>query len=303
MLLLLLLLPQICTPTCPGCSPATYLQQPRAAYPPLPLIRPSLCHACTRKSDTATTHCVPHTSTLPVNYLSTTFSCRCFDEGLYEAARLLFAHLPNWGRLASTLVRLHRFQEAVDAARKANSAKTWKEVRLLEGGAHCVQLQLTASHPARHVQDTAQAPGHVPPPPPPPRLTLTATVHVFSLQVCFACVEEGEFKLASLCGLNIIVNADDLDEVSEFYQSRGHFEQLMTLMEAGLVRTHSLTHSLTLLDGLQSAFCLSCNTVSTVIRHHCLPPHLPLLPRVWSAHTWASSQSLACCTRATSLPS
>jgi clathrin heavy chain len=54
--------------------------------------------------------------------------CRCFDEGLFEAARLLFAHIPNWGRLASTLVRLHRFQEAVDAARKANSSKTWKEV-------------------------------------------------------------------------------------------------------------------------------------------------------------------------------
>lgn len=58
------------------------------------------------------------------------FICyRCFDEGMYEAARLLFTHIPNWGRLASTLVRLHRFQEAVDAARKANSAKTWKEVR------------------------------------------------------------------------------------------------------------------------------------------------------------------------------
>lgn len=55
--------------------------------------------------------------------------CRCFDEGLFEAARLLFAHIPNWGRLASTLVRLHRFQEAVDAARKANNSKTWKEVR------------------------------------------------------------------------------------------------------------------------------------------------------------------------------
>eukprot|EP00879_Flechtneria_rotunda_P000465 GHRR01000566.1.p1 GENE.GHRR01000566.1~~GHRR01000566.1.p1 ORF type:complete len:1351 (+),score=578.78 GHRR01000566.1:197-4249(+) len=105
---------------------------------------------------------------------------RCFDEGMYEAARMLFAHIPNWGRLASTLVRLHRFQEAVDAARKANSTKTWKEV-------------------------------------------------------CFACVEEGVFKLAQLCGLNIIVNADDLDEVSEFYQKRGHFDQLMSLMESGLV--------------------------------------------------------------------
>ena len=34
------------------------------------------------------------------------------------------------------------------------------------------------------------------------------------LQVCYACVEEGEFRLAQLCGLNIIINADDLEEVS-----------------------------------------------------------------------------------------
>jgi clathrin heavy chain len=67
--------------------------------------------------------------------------CRCFDEGLYEAARLLFAHIPNWGRLASTLVRLHRFQEAVDAARKANNSKTWKEVgRAARGSTACARL-------------------------------------------------------------------------------------------------------------------------------------------------------------------
>lgn len=53
---------------------------------------------------------------------------RCFDEGQFEAARIIFARLPNYGRLASTLVRLHKFQAAVDAARKANSARTWKEV-------------------------------------------------------------------------------------------------------------------------------------------------------------------------------
>ena len=52
----------------------------------------------------------------------------CFEEALYEAARVIFKHIPSWGRLASTLVRLHQFQAAVDAARKANSPKTWKEV-------------------------------------------------------------------------------------------------------------------------------------------------------------------------------
>lgn len=40
--------------------------------------------------------------------------------------------------------------------------------------------------------------------------------------------------MAQLCGLNIIVNADDLEEVSEFYQRRGHFEELIALMESGI---------------------------------------------------------------------
>ena len=34
----------------------------------------------------------------------------------------------------------------------------------------------------------------------------------------FACVDAGEFRLAQLAGLNIIINADELEEVSEYYQ-------------------------------------------------------------------------------------
>jgi hypothetical protein len=33
-------------------------------------------------------------------------------------------------------------------------------------------------------------------------------------EVLFACVDYREFRLAQLAGLNIIVNADDLEEVS-----------------------------------------------------------------------------------------
>ncbi|MBA0839753.1 hypothetical protein Goarm_005453, partial [Gossypium armourianum] len=77
------------------------------------------------------------------------------------------------------LVRLKQFQGAVDAARKANSAKTWKEV-------------------------------------------------------CFACVDAEEFRLAQICGLNVIVQVDDLEEVSEYYQNRGCFNELISLMESGL---------------------------------------------------------------------
>ncbi|XP_047046698.1 clathrin heavy chain 1-like isoform X1 [Lolium rigidum] len=104
---------------------------------------------------------------------------RLFDEELYEAAKIIYAFISNWAKLAVTLVRLKQFQSAVDAARKANSAKTWKEV-------------------------------------------------------CFACVDAEEFRLAQICGLNIIVQVDDLEEVSEYYQNRGCFNELISLMESGL---------------------------------------------------------------------
>jgi clathrin heavy chain len=104
---------------------------------------------------------------------------RLFDEALYEAAKIIFTHISNWARLASTLVKLQQFQAAVDAARKANSARTWKEV-------------------------------------------------------CFACVDAEEFRLAQICGLNVIVQVDDLEEVSEYYQNRGRFDELIALMESGL---------------------------------------------------------------------
>ncbi|KAK7861494.1 clathrin heavy chain 1 [Quercus suber] len=104
---------------------------------------------------------------------------RLYDEALYEAAKIIFAFISNWAKLAITLVKLRQFQGAVDAARKANSSKTWKEV-------------------------------------------------------CFACVDAEEFRLAQICGLNIIIQVDDLEEVSEYYQNRGCFNELISLMESGL---------------------------------------------------------------------
>ncbi|KAK4798250.1 hypothetical protein SAY86_030576 [Trapa natans] len=104
---------------------------------------------------------------------------RLYDETLYEAAKIIYAFISNWAKLAVTLVKLKQFQGAVDAARKANSAKTWKEV-------------------------------------------------------CFACVDAEEFRLAQICGLNIIIQVDDLEEVSEYYQNRGCFNELISLMESGL---------------------------------------------------------------------
>jgi len=55
---------------------------------------------------------------------------RCFDEGLFNAAKLLFANINNNAKLALCYVHLEQYREAVDAATKANSVSTWKEVNL-----------------------------------------------------------------------------------------------------------------------------------------------------------------------------
>ncbi|MCP9257503.1 Clathrin heavy chain [Dirofilaria immitis] len=110
---------------------------------------------------------------------------RCFESGMYEAAKILHNNISNFAKLSVTLVRLNEFQGAVDAARKANSTKTWK-------------------------------------------------------QVCFACVDNEEFRLAQMCGLHIVVHADELEELINYYQERGYFEELIGLLEAalGLERAH-----------------------------------------------------------------
>ncbi|GLV38478.1 Clathrin heavy chain [Carabus blaptoides fortunei] len=110
---------------------------------------------------------------------------RCFNDKMYDAAKLLYNNVSNFARLAITLVHLKEFQGAVDSARKANSTRTWKEV-------------------------------------------------------CFACVDAQEFRLAQMCGMHIVVHADELEDLINYYQDRGHFEELIGLLEAalGLERAH-----------------------------------------------------------------
>uniref|UniRef100_A0A8C8FDH8 Clathrin heavy chain n=1 Tax=Oncorhynchus tshawytscha TaxID=74940 RepID=A0A8C8FDH8_ONCTS len=109
---------------------------------------------------------------------------RCYDERMYDAAKLLYNNVSNFGRLASTLVHLGEYQAAVDGARKANSTRTWKEV-------------------------------------------------------CFACVDGKEFRLAQMCGLHIVVHADELEELINYYQVRYyHLFLTPSYHTLGLERAH-----------------------------------------------------------------
>jgi clathrin heavy chain len=55
---------------------------------------------------------------------------RCFDEGLFQAAKILFMNINNNAKLALCYINMEQYREAVDAATKANSVSTWKEVNV-----------------------------------------------------------------------------------------------------------------------------------------------------------------------------
>ena len=59
---------------------------------------------------------------------------RCYSEAIHEATKTPFNSIFNFALLATCLVHLSQYQVAVDAARKANSTRTWKEVN-----ASCVE--------------------------------------------------------------------------------------------------------------------------------------------------------------------
>ncbi|EGW30423.1 uncharacterized protein SPAPADRAFT_143892 [Spathaspora passalidarum NRRL Y-27907] len=53
-------------------------------------------------------------------------------------------------------------------------------------------------------------------------------------QVNSACIENKEFRLAQICGLNLIVDAEELPELVKTYEFNGYFKELIALFESGL---------------------------------------------------------------------
>ena len=53
-------------------------------------------------------------------------------------------------------------------------------------------------------------------------------------QVSEACVAKKEFRLAQICGLNLIVHAEELQNLVRQYEDEGYYDELIALLEAGL---------------------------------------------------------------------
>ncbi|PGH15681.1 hypothetical protein AJ79_02275 [Helicocarpus griseus UAMH5409] len=53
-------------------------------------------------------------------------------------------------------------------------------------------------------------------------------------QVNEACVAKKEFRLAQICGLNLIVHAEELQDLVHQYERNGYFDELISVLEAGL---------------------------------------------------------------------
>lgn len=65
-------------------------------------------------------------------------------------------------------------------------------------------------------------------------------------------MDNEEFRLAQMCGLHIVVHADELEELINYYQDRGFFEELISLLEAALGKETCL---LTVTSLSQRAYC------------------------------------------------
>ncbi|TGO21235.1 hypothetical protein BPAE_0231g00010 [Botrytis paeoniae] len=53
-------------------------------------------------------------------------------------------------------------------------------------------------------------------------------------QVNAACVEKKEFRLAQICGLNLIIDAEELQNLVKQYEHNGYFDELISVLEQGL---------------------------------------------------------------------
>lgn len=51
---------------------------------------------------------------------------KCFNVSLFEAAKKFYSIVKNNSKIASCLVKLGEYGQAIEVAKKANTPKTWK---------------------------------------------------------------------------------------------------------------------------------------------------------------------------------
>lgn len=101
---------------------------------------------------------------------------KCFDDKLYDSARVLYNVANNFPKLALTEVKLGNMMAAVDAAQKAKAIQTYKDVNL-------------------------------------------------------ACIDAGELKLAAICAVPVMLKAEEVNVMSDRYESRGLWEELFSILK------------------------------------------------------------------------
>ena len=129
---------------------------------------------------------------------------RCFDAEMYEAAKLLYNNISNFAKLAITLVHLKEYQGAVDSARKANRSvpPTFLSKNIFP------RFFMRGTFFPRDLRRNISF------------LFIVCSTRTWK-EVCFACVDNSEFRLAQMCGLHIVVHADELEDLITYYQDRG----------------------------------------------------------------------------------
>ncbi|KAH9582085.1 hypothetical protein LSM04_004601 [Trypanosoma melophagium] len=105
---------------------------------------------------------------------------KCFEDGLYDSARVLYTIASDFPKLALTFVRMNNLQGAVDAAQKAQSRKTWTAVNI-------------------------------------------------------ACLDANEIKLANICAVPLVLQAELMQDVVDRYEERGLWEELLTVLKTASV--------------------------------------------------------------------
>jgi len=178
-------------------------------------------------------------------------------RSIWEAARMLYAHVSVWHKLAKVLVRLCRFTEAVDAARQADRVPTWRlvgfacldhaELALVRSSAKRAKTGTLAS-----AESTLAGGARADAPAPAPSASVLGSVKLLDDDSAVGGKRarrkadadnsaEKLLRLAHVCCLRLVIEEAELADVVEEYESWGHYNALLDLLEAAL--SHDRAHS------------------------------------------------------------